>query len=532
VKPAADRSLALLLAGWAALSIASLWLRPLWPVDETRYAAVAWEMWRRGDFLVPWVNGEPYSHKPPLLFWLMHLGWAVFGVSEWWPRMVAPLCALASVPLLLRMESLLRREKEAHDRLSPWILFGTLLFAGFVTLTMFDLLLMLCVMGAMIGVLELSQGRRAVGLAWLGAGIGLGVLAKGPVVLLHVLPAALVAPWWAPRLKERLGRWYLDLLLGVLAGAAIALAWALPAAASGGEAYRNAIFWGQTAGRVAESFAHRAPFWYYLPLLPLILFPWLVWAPFWKGLSVKETGDRFLLAWLVLTVLGFSLVSGKQAKYLVPMLPAFALLVGISLKKTRAASRWWEMLPPVLGFLALPAALAAIRAQPAALKLPEWAMQMPLWPIILLALVLAALLFFSRKENIVQVRALAFAMLLAFGVLGAGVIPSFAPYADTRPAARYLASLQERKVPLAHLGKYHAQYNFAGRLALPITILEAAELRAWVRAHPAGQVITVERKAHQAKAGEAQPEYQGPFRGAWVQVWRGEKFLQARPELR
>lgn len=533
MKPQApERSLALLLAGWAAFAIASLWLRPLWPVDETRYVSVAWEMWLRGDFLVPWVNGEPYSHKPPLLFWLMHVGWAVFGVNEWWPRMVAPLCALGAVPLLRRLSMLLFPEREDF---SPWLLFGTLLFGGFVTLTMFDLLLMLCAMAGMIGVLNLSHQKRIPGLLWLGAGIGLGVLAKGPVILLHVLPAAVVAPWWAPQLKGRYGRWYLDLLLGVLLGAAIALAWALPAAWSGGEAYQRAIFWGQTAGRVAESFAHRAPFWYYLPLLPLILFPWFVWPRFWSGLFSGRKEDpnsfKFLSAWLVLTLIGFSLVSGKQAKYLVPMLPAFALLAARTLARAQSPSRGWEMWLPIAGFLALPAGLAWIRARPAALGLPEWSAGMPLWPIIVLAAAAPALMFFSKKEISIQVRALSFAMLASFALLGAGVITSFAPYADTLPAAQYLAAQQERKVPLAHLGKYHAQYNFTGRLRAPIAIVEGAELRAWAAAHPAGQVIIVERKPYAAKGG-ATPEYQGPFRGAWVQVWRGSALLQARPELR
>jgi 4-amino-4-deoxy-L-arabinose transferase-like glycosyltransferase len=337
---AVDRALLALLAGWAVFAVASIWLRPLWPVDETRYASVAWEMWLRGDFLVPYINGEPYSHKPPLLFWLIQAGWTLFGVNDWWPRLVAPLCALAALPLLARLSRLLF---PAREDLSPWVLFGTLLFALFVTLTMFDLLLMLCTMAGMIGVLNLSQQKRIPGLLWLGAGIGLGVLAKGPVILLHVLPAAVVAPWWwAPQLKRKLARWYLDLLLGVLLGAAIALAWALPAAFAGGEAYRRAIFWGQTAGRVAESFAHRAAWWYYLPLLPLILFPWFVWPRFWKGLfssGFRDPGIRFLLAWLLLTLIGFSLVSGKQAKYLVPFLPAFALLAGYALSKAKVPVR-------------------------------------------------------------------------------------------------------------------------------------------------------------------------------------------------
>ena len=530
MKPPADRPLLLLLAGWAALCVASLWLRPLWPVDETRYVAVAWEMWLRGDFLVPWINGEPYSHKPPLLFWLMHLGWAVFGVNEWWPRLIAPLCAVGAVPLLSRLGNLLFGERQ---NFAPWILFGTLLFAGFTTLLMFDLLLLLCTMAGMIGVLTLADGRRLQGLAWLGAGIGLGVLAKGPVILLHVLPVAVVAPWWAPQLKGRLARWTLDLLLGVLIGAAIALAWALPAAQSGGEAYQRAIFWGQTAGRVSESFAHRAPFWYYLPLLPLILFPWFVWAPFWQALKTSwnesRNPNRFLVAWLGLTLLGFSLVSGKQAKYLVPMLPAFALLVGIALEKSRSAARGWEMLPPMLGFLALPAGLAWIRADALRLGLPDWSAGLPLWPVVVSALCAPLLLFFSKEKLSTQLRALAFAMLLAFSVVLAGVLPAFAPYGDTAPAAHYLAAQQRLKAPLAHLGKYHAQYNFAGRLAAPIAILEHGELRAWVKANPAGRVITVERKPTQSGA---QPEYKGRFRGAWIEVWRGESLLQARPELR
>ena len=57
---------------WIVMVATAIGFRPLLPVDETRYLAVAWEMWRDGNFLVPHLNGETYSHKPPLLFWLMH----------------------------------------------------------------------------------------------------------------------------------------------------------------------------------------------------------------------------------------------------------------------------------------------------------------------------------------------------------------------------------------------------------------------------------------------------------------------------
>ena len=82
---------------WLVVMAAGLALRPPLPVDETRYLAVAWEMWRDGNFLVPHLNGEAYSHKPPLLFWLINLGWGIFGLNDWWPRMVAPLFGLGSL---------------------------------------------------------------------------------------------------------------------------------------------------------------------------------------------------------------------------------------------------------------------------------------------------------------------------------------------------------------------------------------------------------------------------------------------------
>jgi len=78
----------------------SLLLRTPFPVDETRYLSVAWEMWHNGDFILPTLNGEPYSHKPPLLFWLMHAGWALFGVNDYSPRLISMIAGLASLPLV------------------------------------------------------------------------------------------------------------------------------------------------------------------------------------------------------------------------------------------------------------------------------------------------------------------------------------------------------------------------------------------------------------------------------------------------
>ena len=82
---------------WLALALLGLLCRPLTPVDETRAVSVAWEMWQRGDFLVPYLNGQPYSHKPPLLQWCIQFVWRIFGVNEWGARLIAPLFALGKM---------------------------------------------------------------------------------------------------------------------------------------------------------------------------------------------------------------------------------------------------------------------------------------------------------------------------------------------------------------------------------------------------------------------------------------------------
>ncbi len=115
---------------------------------------------------------------------------------------------------------------------------------------MFDVMLTFFVLLGICGLLIAADGARRRGFFWFGLAIGFGVLAKGPVILLHLLPVALLAPWWKPGLP--LKKWYPGILLGVLGGTAIALAWAIPAAIQGGEEYRRMIFWGQTANRMVN----------------------------------------------------------------------------------------------------------------------------------------------------------------------------------------------------------------------------------------------------------------------------------------
>ncbi|MCA1977855.1 MAG: glycosyltransferase family 39 protein [Thiobacillus sp.] len=468
-----------LLALLAAVAQAT---RPYAPIDETRYVSVAWEMWLRGDFLVPYKNGMTYSHKPPFMFWMFQAGWALFGVNEWWPRLVSPLFSAGALWLTVLLAQRLWPQHAGTGGRAALILASCLLWIVFSTSAMFDVLLAFWVLVGMHGVLIAADGRRR-GFALIALAIGFGVLTKGPVVLLDLLPAAVLAPWWNPGL--RWGRWYGGLLLAVLLGAAIALAWAIPAGIAGGEAYRNAIFWGQTADRMVDSFAHRRPVWWYLPLLPIMLFPWFVWPGLWKALgglrrSGLDRGSRFCLAWMLPVFVAFSFISGKQPHYLVPLFPAFALLAARALAQVSSPRIGLPaLLAAALGvalMLAGSGHIAALRHKVEALP--------PLWPG--LALVLAAGLAWwgARRSSGAGVPALALLGVATMTLFQLAASRSIEPLYDVKPMALAIRQVQAEGHAVANLATYHAQYQFLGRLEKPLVELRGEEASVWLAAHP------------------------------------------------
>lgn len=313
---------------WGGLVGTALYTRPLLPVDETRYLSVAWEMWQSKQFLVPHINGLAYSHKPPLLFWLIQLGWCLFGVNDWSARLTAPLFGLGSILLTMRVRGILWPENREIARTLPYILLGMFVWSAYATLTLFDMPLVFFCLFAWLGLLRARQGQDIGSWLQVGLAVGLGLLAKGPVILLYIVPPAIFAPWWRTDQHASGFRWYGGFLLALAVGFLLALAWALPASRTGGPEYARAILLGQTAGRMVASFAHARPFFWYVLWLPPLFFPWIFWEPVWRGgLRQLDWGTRFCLSALVPPFFLLSCVSGKQLHYLLPLLPAATLLM-------------------------------------------------------------------------------------------------------------------------------------------------------------------------------------------------------------
>ena len=516
---------------WLVLVWVGLNYRPLMPIDETRYLSVAWDMWLNGDWLVPQLNGRPYPDKPPLLFWIIKAGWVVFGVGETWPRLVAPLFGAAGLAAAWFLARRLWPEDDGSLALTvPWVLLGSLLWTVFATITMFDLLnAFFSIIGA-LGVVLASQGRARLGWPLVALAIGLGVLAKGPVILVFVLPVALAAPWWVAA-KQNWMAWYGGLIAAVAVGAAIALAWAVPAGNAGGDAYRTAIFWGQTVGRVNSSFAHARPFYWYLLILPVVLFPWLLWPPFWRGargmIRNTDPGIRFALSWLVPGLVILSFFSGKQPHYLLPLFPAFALLVGVAIaRETEANGREpkpRDQMPPGLVILAEGVGLVGlmwwIKSDSTALDSLGW----PAWvPGVSFGFgtVIAITGLIVALKHVKSFRAAVVALTLSSAVVISAIhlfVFSVGGYAyDVAPTARFIRAMEAEGRRSVMVNEYHGQFNFLGRLKLRVELVPEQFAQGWFTGRPRGRVIIV---TDLPPPNWLRPWFVQTYRGRVLSIW-------------
>lgn len=472
----------LILAGVLVLFVA---LRPLLPIDETRYLDVAWEMWLTGDLFHLTRNFELYAHKPPLLFWLINLVWQITGVNEFAARLVAPAFAVAAGIATMRLARQLWPEDAGTASRAVLVLAGFTLFLVYASATMFDTMLTLAtILG--IGLLwRIGQGARGWRL-WVGFGLvlGFGVYAKGPVIFVHLLPALLTMRLWAPA-PPRLPEAARGLALALAVGLALVALWLVPALVAGSAAYREELLWTQSAARVAGGMAHDRPVWFLVALLPLILFPWgwswRLW-PALAGAVRRDGAARMLTIWAGAGLLLFSLISGKQVHYLMPEFPAVALLVarafGAAGQRARGGSAA-ALVPIGVGIAAL---LLAAGIIPATGDLAVLEPGRAVAGFGLLCVVLG--IVGSRLPALAAHAVIGVGLASALHLLIAtsGLFPAY----DAQRIAARLAAAEPGGLAVAGMS-YNAEFNFGARLTSPVATLSGAgEIVAWSAAHPDG----------------------------------------------
>ena len=329
---------------------ATAWMRPLMLPDEGRYAGVAWEMMRSGDWLTPTLNGLPFFHKPPLFYWITAAAMSLFGAHEWSARVASLFGALLgafSIYLFVR-----RWSGERAARLTLVALLVQPLFYIGGQFANLDMLVAGCITATIVllahSALSVERGLPyRTALAWAYAMAAAGVLAKG--LIGFVIPALVVTAWL---LAQR--RWRTLLALawppGMLLFALLAVPWFVAMQARY-PAFLDYFFVVQHFKRFAQGgFNNVQPFWFYPVVLALASLPWLPWLRplFQRGVVVdtERAPLRLLMAlWVGMVVLFFSLPQSKLLGYVMPAVPPLAALMADGFLQVEAAwprsRRFW-----------------------------------------------------------------------------------------------------------------------------------------------------------------------------------------------
>ena len=301
---------------------------PLLGPDEPRYARVAVEMARANEFVTPTLAGEAWLEKPPLYYWLAGLGFRLFGESETaarWPAVLAALLMTGFTGLLGA-----RLFGRSCGRLSMIIAATSPLVFAYSRAATMDMLVAAFITGAS-GLLILSllgiAGRSSVPAAW--ALMGLALLAKGPIGIL--IPAAI-----AVTASLFLRRFQLSKIvspLGVILVIAVAGPWFAAIYADQGFHFIEVFILNHNLERFTSTIHnHPGPFYYYLPVLLLGIFPWtgLVPGAMVATFRAERKAALCLLAWIAVPLLLFSLAGSKLPGYILPCLPPLAIGLALS----------------------------------------------------------------------------------------------------------------------------------------------------------------------------------------------------------
>ena len=325
-----------------ALVLLALWFvklpgRPLAHPDEGRYAEISREMVATGDWVTPRLNGFAYLQKPPLQYWATAVAYEAFGISEWTARLWTALTGLAAVFLTwFAGRRLLGKAAGEFGALallaSPYFV----VMSGVNTLDMGVSLFLTAAVFAYLLSRQAATGPAERGwmlVAW--AAMALAVLSKGLIgvvlpfgtlvayALWHRQPAAVARLHWLPGLA--------------LFGAITAPWFVLAARANPG--FLEFFFLHEHFQRFTSTVHNRAgPVWFFVPILLLAVAPWIgaavggvaqAWRARPEGGTVSTR--RFLLFWCAIVFAFFSVSQSKLPAYLLPIVPALALLAGDAL---------------------------------------------------------------------------------------------------------------------------------------------------------------------------------------------------------
>jgi len=459
---------------------------PLLP-DEPREAAIALEMVQSGTWAVPTLNGNPFVEKPPLPYVASALacrltGSEAVGVLRL-PQLVATFATLVALFALGR-----RLGGAAAGMTCALLLATTVEFFRTSLRLVVDPELLAWTSGAVVATVEWWLAERPAARAgwWVATcgSLALAVATKGPVALAYHGSAILGLLIFG-------GRAGLARLPGLIAAYLVSLsplgAWALALFARGGWDLVSEALLRNSWGRFTRAeLGHKAPLWFYVKVLPVVLAPWTLLAlgglrTAWH--SARDAGTergratvlRAALGWAAGSLLVLSASAAKRELYLLPALPAWTLLAG-SVLTDAARARRLEGLPRFVLLTTLGALAGASAA--GSILLPRQG-----HPEALLLLLPAML--FGVLMRVAFRRWPAFASPVLFGAIALAAVGA-APWLMERDAAR--SSIEAARSALAQAADRADRVYGVGLRERDVSVLSLALRRRFTELDDLGQL--------------------------------------------
>ena len=327
---------------WVLLAVVwfgTLGVRPLYKADESRYAEISREMVASGDWLTPRLNDFKYFEKPPLQYWATAVLFHVFGEHDWVARLWTALLGFAGIGMVLYAGN--RLFGAPMGVYAAAVLAGSPLYVLLGQVNTLDMSVSFFLAGA---IFAFALGH--VLLFW--AACALAVLSKGLIGI--VLPGAALFVYM---LVTR--EWSLIRRVRPVAGAALFLViappWFIAVSAANAE-FAHFFFVQEHFQRFTTEMHHRAqPGWYFIPVLAAGMAPWLVPLGHAAVRAFKQRSNVELLLWIwaAIVFLFFSASGSKLPPYILPILPALALLAARSLTRGVVIAQALVLLPLALG---------------------------------------------------------------------------------------------------------------------------------------------------------------------------------------
>jgi len=301
--------------------------------DEVFYAQTAKEMARHHSWLTPYLFDQPQFEKPIFLYWLLRIGFMIFGITSFGARFFPALFAMVGV-IAVYLLVVLGYKDNNKAFISALILMSSGLYIGLARTVFTDMIFTVFILLALLSFFWAysCRHRKMAGIMLFFVFSGLAVLTKGPIGFLITLLTVILFLLIKNDLRFFLCGYS---LWGFIVFLVISLPWYVFMTRRYGHHFTHEFFYNDHLRRIIEAEHKKFDTWYFYPLsMVAYMFPWslfviMAFVYFIKNLKYDfRSINAFLACWVFVVFCVFQPAHSKLSSYILPLFPALGIITG------------------------------------------------------------------------------------------------------------------------------------------------------------------------------------------------------------